>query len=112
MNEEPLIEDCLFCKFAQDLSKVGVIMENEDFFVINDKFPKAPVHLLVIPKSHVSKKDLQEGRGTDFYTKILKYVHEVAKEQGFMDRGYEIRANFSGYNHIDHEHVHIMHGHQ
>lgn len=105
-------EECLFCTFAKDLSKVKVIDQNDIFYVIESKYPEAPIHLLIIAKTHVSKIELQKGELKDnFYQKAVNYAHKVAESRGLTSKGYEITMNFSGYNHFDHEHLHLLSGH-
>ena len=104
-------EECLFCTFAADLSKVKVIDRNQDFYVIENKYPEAPIDLLILAKTHTSKKDLQAGTlKNNFYQKALNFTHKVAKSRGLTKKGYEITMNFSGYNHFDHEHLHLLSG--
>ncbi|MBU1290109.1 HIT domain-containing protein, partial [Patescibacteria group bacterium] len=42
--------ECLFCKIAHHQQEVDLVYENEEFIVINDIHPQAPIHLLIIPK--------------------------------------------------------------
>jgi len=106
------MNQCLFCQFTNDLSKVNVVDQNDNYFVITDKFPKAPIHLLVIPKKHISKtKPQSKTDQTNFYSKIISYVHQIAKKQN-LQNGYEVKSFYNGYNHFDHEHIHILSGHK
>lgn len=104
--------NCLFCKIVSGSQSAKILYENERFVVVTDKFPRAPVHYLIISKDHVSKKDLQKsGSKSEFYSNALNYAHEVAKNFGLHEKGYEISAFYSGYNHFDHEHIHLLSGH-
>lgn len=103
---------CLFCKIISGEEKSDIVHENDSFLVIKNKFPNAPVHLLIIPKKHVSKVNLQKAEVTDcFYQTALNFTHKIAKTRGLNKKGYEISLNFSGYNHFDHEHIHLLSGH-
>jgi histidine triad (HIT) family protein len=104
--------DCLFCKIALKQEPAFVVWENEEFIAIKNKYPKAPVHLLVIPKKHVSKKGLVSGSVTfdGFWDRIMGAVFEVIVLKKLDKNGYKLVNNGAPYNHFDHEHIHIMGG--
>lgn len=114
--------DCLFCKIAAKKEAAVIVWENEEFVAIKNKFPVAPVHLLVMPKEHVSKKKLgakttptakqSGGQVTDshFWSKIMAAVFEVIRQSGLDKTGYKLVNNGAGYNHFDHEHIHVLGG--
>lgn len=85
------------------------VWENDDFLAIENKYPKAPVHLLVMPKRHESKKLLVTGQG-NIYQGLMEAVYIVVREKGLDSSGYKLVNNGGGYNHFDHEHIHVMGG--
>lgn len=87
------------------------VWEDAEFVCIKNKYPVAPVHLLVIPRDHVSKKELTAGSTKmGFWDKIMGAVFAVIRESGLDQTGYKLVNNGAGYNHFDHEHIHIMGG--
>lgn len=102
-------EECLFCQIVKGVSPSKKVWENDSFLAIENKYPKAPVHVLVMPKDHISKEKLVSS--TNFsWDKMMKAVFEVVKEKGLQKTGYKLVNNGAGYNHFDHEHMHVMGG--
>ncbi len=103
--------NCLFCKIVAGEEPAEKVWENEGFLAFKNKYPDAPVHLLVIPKDHVSKKELA-SRVTDdnFWSKIMAAVFDVIRLSGLDRTGYKLVNNGAGYNHFDHEHIHVLGG--
>ncbi len=55
------MNDCIFCKVINKETESTTLFENDNVIVIKDIYPKAPVHLLIIPKKHIkSVKELEE----------------------------------------------------
>lgn len=112
---------CLFCQIGAKAEPAEIVWENEGFVAIKNKYPVAPVHLLVMPKEHVSKEKLasaplRQGYGgaevtfCHFWDKIMGAVFEVVRQEGLDKSGYKLVNNGAGYNHFDHEHIHILGG--
>lgn len=101
---------CLFCKIAKGEEPSKKVWENEEFVAIKNKYPVAPVHILVLPKEHYEKADLRSGNGGDFWSKIMKAVFEVIRQTGLDKTGYKLVNNGAGYNHFEHEHIHVLGG--
>ncbi|MBP7860026.1 HIT domain-containing protein [Patescibacteria group bacterium] len=103
-------KNCIFCGFQKTEVFVNKIYEDENFFAIHDLNPKAPVHVICIAKKHISKIKIQKGTSNDFYSAFIQFAHKVAKSLGLDKKGYQLKMNYSGYNEIDHEHIHLMAG--
>lgn len=103
---------CLFCDIVAGEGDAGLILENEGFIAIHDKFPKAPVHALVIPKRHIKwLNDIGDTEG-DFCREMLMFVVKVAGELGITDPGYRVINNVGsgGGQVIFHLHWHVLAG--
>ena len=65
LSDQEYDNSCLFCKIVQGTETKVLVFENENFMVIENKFPVAPVHLLVLDKYHREKKDAISGKYSD-----------------------------------------------
>ncbi len=103
-------QNCLFCKIAEGREPAKIVWENDDFMAIVNKYPMAPVHLLVIPRAHVSKKAELVETNKELWGEMMTVVFTVIKNQGLDRGGYKLVNNGAGYNHFDHEHIHVLGG--
>ena len=103
-------KNCLFCKIVTGDEPSTKIWENEEFLAIKNKFPIAKVHVLVIPKSHIKKQEVATSGNEVFWGKIMSAVFAVVGVLGLDKTGYKLVNNGAGYNHFEHEHVHILGG--
>ena len=104
--------DCLFCKIANHEKKTDVVYENEEFIVINDIHPQAPIHLLIIPKKHIETINHLEEVDKEMAARILFLAKDLAGKKGIAEQGYRLTFNVGrgGGQIIDHVHLHLMGG--
>jgi len=106
------MEDCIFCKINNGEIPSEKVFENEDFFVIKDIAPKAPIHLLMIPKKHIASLiDLNKEDGK-VMTDILLYSKQLAEDNNLTGRGYRLMINTGpeGGQEVMHLHFHFLGG--
>jgi len=103
-------KDCLFCKIVDGTESSQKVLETEDFLVVQNKFPAAPIHVLVIDKKHREKKDTISGVYPGFWDGIMDGVWKTIKHFGLDKTGYKLVNNGAGYNHFEHEHIHVLGG--
>lgn len=105
--------DCIFCRIARKEIPATVIFEDDEFMVFPDIKPKAPVHLLIIPKEHVlrSVAEMDETQ-TGLLGRMLYRAKILAEEQGIADDGYRLVFNVRhhGGQEVDHVHLHLLGG--
>lgn len=103
---------CLFCKIVLGEEPKVLVLENENFMVIQNKFPVSPVHLLVLDKFHREKRDVISGKYSSegYFEKLFSIINEIVVKYGLDKSGYKIVNNGAGYNHFEHEHFHILGG--
>src|SRR5262249_35574513 len=101
-------ENCIFCKIVNKEIVSSPIYEDDHFVVIPDKFPKAPIHFLLIPKEHITS--IAEARDENLETlgKILLLGRNVANDQGIAD--FKLVFNAGRYLEVPHLHLHLMAG--
>lgn len=87
--------------------------ENEEFLVFPDIHPKAPIHLLLIPKEHVVRSiaELQPDQGS-MIGRMIFLAKRLAEEAGVADDGYRLVFNVRrhGGQEVDHLHLHLLGG--
>lgn len=104
--------DCLFCKMVAGEIKPDVVFENEQVLAFRDINPQAPVHILVIPKRHVTT--LNDLDDSELGGQLLKASVTLAKQEGIADEGYRtvINCNKNGGQAVYHLHLHLLGGRQ
>ena len=104
--------DCLFCKIAAGEIPCNKVYEDEDFLAFNDINPKAPVHVLVIPKHHLASLNDADDQDIGLLGLLMDATRKVAKELGVDDPGYRAILNVGrgGGQEVFHIHVHILGG--
>ncbi len=90
--------------------KPDVVYEDEKVLAFKDINPKAPVHILVIPKAHAATlNDLKDNELAGF---LLQAVAKIAKQEGIAESGYRtiINCNSDGGQEVYHLHLHLLGG--
>ncbi|MCA1730470.1 MAG: HIT domain-containing protein [Actinobacteria bacterium] len=104
--------DCIFCNIVSGEAESEVVHDEEEVMAFTDISGKAPVHVLIIPKEHVSSLD-EVGRLTDRVVKrIFEVAQEVAEKMGIAGSGYAFRINNGpdARQEVFHLHAHVMGG--
>ncbi len=103
-------ESCLFCEIVMGREPSKEVLETEEFLVIENKFPKAPVHVLVLDKQHREKVDTVRGSYKAYWDKLVAACYQAIQHFGLEKTGYKLVNNGAGYNHFEHEHMHVLGG--
>ncbi len=100
---------CIFCKIVAGEIPSNKILENDEFFAFHDIYPKAPVHILIIPKIHV---DNFQSTSPQIMANMTSFIQEVAKLLGLDDNGYRLITNNGedGGQEVGHLHFHLLGG--
>ena len=104
--------DCIFCKIANKEINSSFVYEDEDIIVFNDVNPVAPVHLLAIPKKHISSIMEIDELEDSISSRILKIISKIAKDMKIDEEGFRIVSNTgagAGQS-VEHLHFHILGG--
>lgn len=103
--------DCIFCKIARNEIPSKKLYEDDEIVAFNDLEPQAPVHVLIIPKAHISSANEITAENSDIIGKIFMVAAKIAKEQG-LDKGYRIVNNCGedGGQTVQHLHFHLLGG--
>ncbi len=105
--------DCLFCKIIDGVIPSNKVYEDDDMLAFHDIAPQAPVHVLVIPKVHISSADAVDGSNSAYVARIFEKIPHIAKLAG-LTNGYRIISNCGpdACQSVLHLHFHILGGDQ
>ena len=106
------VDSCLFCRIINGEMPADLILEDDDFVAIRDKYPKAPVHVLVIPRKHIHwLNDIGDSEAV-FSQSMLEFIVSVADLLGVKESGYRVINNVGtgGGQVIFHLHWHLLAG--
>jgi histidine triad (HIT) family protein len=104
------MDDCLFCKIVKKEIKSEIVFENDSVLIFKDINPKAPVHLLVIPKKHINDITEIDSLSSAESGEILSSISKIALELGLEKGGFRVVTNTgagAGQS-VSHLHFHIL----
>ena len=103
--------DCLFCKIINGDIPSNKVYEDEWCYAFLDIAPQAPVHCLVVPKTHIASADAINTDNANAVAKIFEAIPLIAKKLG-LENGYRIISNVGedGCQSVKHLHFHILGG--
>jgi len=106
------MKDCLFCKIVSGDSPAEVLYQDERAVAFADIRPQAPVHILVIPRKHLSSLDQTSAEDEALLGHLLLVGSRLAREAGIVERGFRtvINTNEDAGQTVYHLHVHIIGG--
>ncbi len=104
--------DCLFCNMSSGAMDVPKLHDDDLVFAIRDINPRAPVHILIIPKEHIADaRDVSERHGPAI-ARMVSVARDLAGADGLLERGYRLAFNIgedAGMT-IPHLHMHLIGG--
>lgn len=108
------MEDCLFCKIASGEMDTDFIYQDEQVVVFEDINPKAPVHLLIVPKKHISDLNSLKAEDSELIGHIYQIAQKMAGEHDIAESGYRLVSNCGddGGQTVYHIHFHLLGGRQ
>lgn len=108
------LSDCIFCKIVDHQIASDIVYEDDDVLAFNDITPQAPVHVLIIPKKHVSSVNELADSNADVIGTLVIRAKQLARERGIDESGYRliINCNAQGGQTVFHIHLHLMGGRQ
>ncbi len=106
------VGDSIFTKIIKREADAEIVYEDDEMIAINDIRPKAPVHILVIPKEPIESLNGFTEQSTELLGRMLLRCAAIAKEKGIAESGYKVITNTGddGGQIIDHFHLHIVGG--
>src|SRR3990167_1477705 len=108
------MNDCLFCKIANKEMATDLIYEDDVLVAFHDISPKAPTHILIIPKKHIATPNDIEEEDCQLIGKLMLTARKLAADLGFCEKGYRLvmNCNTQGGQAVYHIHLHLLAGRQ
>ncbi len=104
--------DCVFCRIIARQHPADIEYEDEAVLAFKDIYPKAPVHVLIVPKRHIPSIMTMEPADVDALGRCLLAARRLGDAKGFAERGYRLRVNCGpeGGQVVYHVHMHFLAG--
>ena len=103
--------DCIFDRIASGQSSSDVVYQDETVMAFRDIHPKAPIHILIIPKKHITSLAEIKSADLPIVTHMIEVANLVARQQG-IGQGYKLVINTGreGGQVVMHLHMHLLGG--
>jgi histidine triad (HIT) family protein len=104
--------DCLFCRIVAGEIPSKQAYEDDRVIAFHDIDPKAPVHVLVIPRKHIASITRLEDSDAELIGQLFVVARNLANELRIADGGYRlvVNAGFDAGQSVDHVHLHVLGG--
>jgi histidine triad (HIT) family protein len=107
--------NCLFCNIALGEIPAKIVYQDDDFLVFHDINPVAPVHLLMIPRKHLTSMQMVTDADAGWLGKMMVRIPQIALDNGCnpgAEGGFRVLVNSGkeGGQEVGHLHIHIMGG--
>jgi histidine triad (HIT) family protein len=106
------MSDCLFCKIRDGEIPANIAYENDDVLAFHDVNPQAPVHILIIPKTHIPTVNDMDDSDQLIMGKLFSSAKIIAAQHGVSDDGYRlvVNCNAQAGQTVFHIHMHMLAG--
>jgi histidine triad (HIT) family protein len=101
--------DCLFCRIVRGEIPAKLVAQNDDAIAFRDIDPRAPVHILVVPREHVASMNDADPATLGA---VLALAADVARQEGVTESGYRVVINTGEHagQTVHHLHAHLLGG--
>jgi len=105
------VEDCVFCKIASGKLPGDIVYQDENVVAFKDIHPKAPVHILIIPRKHITSLAEITDEDLPLVTQMIRVANTIARQQG-TGNAYKLVINTGGDagQVVMHLHMHLLAG--
>ncbi len=106
------MSDCLFCKMVDGRITPGIVYEDDHCLAFNDINPRAPVHVLIVPKRHIATLNDLEPADAETVGRLFLAARAIARDRSFDESGYRtvINCNADAGQSVFHLHLHVLAG--
>jgi diadenosine tetraphosphate (Ap4A) HIT family hydrolase len=105
-------KECLFCRIVAGEIPSSKIHEDDMVVAIRDIAPRAPTHILLLPRAHIASASDLTDADAPTVGRIFSVAADLARSEGIAEAGYRLVSNVGrwGGQSVDHLHVHLMGG--
>jgi histidine triad (HIT) family protein len=103
----------IFSKIINKEIPADIVFESENVLAFKDINPKAPVHILIIPKTEIPKvTDIKGSERAALLGEMIDAANKIAKEMGIAEDGFRLVFNCgdNGGQEVNHLHLHLLGG--
>ena len=106
------MDDCIFCQIINKKIPAEIVYDNDRIIAFKDVKPQAPVHILIIPKIHISTLNDLLPEQTKLIGELIQVSKKLAKSESIDQRGYRVNFNCNedGGQTVYHIHLHLLGG--
>ena len=106
------MQGCPFCRVAEGTAPARLVFADDEIVAFHDIAPRAPVHVLVIPRRHIVSLAHTSRTDGDLLGRLLAAAAEAARQTGVAATGYRVVANTGaeGGQTVAHLHLHVLGG--
>ena len=106
------MDTCLFCQIANREVPAKILFEDDESVAFEDINPKAPIHILIIPRRHLATLLAAGEADAQLLGHLLLVANGIARQQGIADRGFRLvlNCNSEGGQAVFHLHLHLLGG--
>ena len=101
------MKDCIFCRIINEEIPTKFVHKDEDIFVFHDINPKAPTHLLIVPREHIKTFLDLEDKHSWLLTKMIKVVQRLVRDKK-LEKSFRVLINGGTHQIVDHLHFHLL----
>lgn len=109
-----MTEECIFCRIVAGEVPGDIVYQDEDFLAFRDILPKAPTHVLIIPKTHITSAAELANEQQELAGHLIIIAKNLAEKEGIAEKGYRLVINCGseGGQVVPHLHLHLIGGRQ
>jgi histidine triad (HIT) family protein len=112
IENKKIMSNCIFCKILDGEIPSQVVYEDDDVFAFKDLSPQAPLHVLIIPKTHIATINDLDTSNAESIAKLYLAAKKIAADEGYADSGYRVVMNCgeTAGQTVFHIHLHLLAG--
>jgi histidine triad (HIT) family protein len=107
-----MADECIFCRIVAGEAPANMVYQDEDFVAFRDILPRAPTHVLIIPKTHIASIAELAEEQQELVGRLIIIAKNLAEKEGIAEKGYRLVINCGteGGQLVPHLHLHLIGG--